>query len=239
MSIGSAVVLGFLESAEGIELSGYGADNTLADFLRKEGNYMSKYQGVNEAAKWMKGYYKAVSRHMDNEYTKEAEAGMNTDYYNPLLREVQVVLENSDAIVKQLEINLKNGIDSKIDENSTRQLMQNFRENDKHGVYSVKLRSFAIQTHKELGLPLRPLNYINDVSKVSPDFFVGFSEILEHQSAGYDLGKQIKTEDLDKYLINTPGVEKQQRASTTNKSVVPASSGKSKFRGAILKLLHR
>ena len=161
---------------------------------------MSKYASVDEAVKWMKGYYKAVSEHMSKEFKRDTEVWNGTmktiNQYGVLLREVQVGLDNSKTIAKMLEIKLEGGIDSKIKENGgTLQLLRNLREEDNRDIYSVNLRDMAIAVHKELGISTRPLNYINPESKVAPDFFEGLSYISEHPSARYNSSKPIERKD--------------------------------------------
>jgi len=147
-------------------------------FCMEEGNYVSRsqYSSIDEAIKWVKGYFKGASESL---YAFSKESALEGRYtnYGELYRELDIIEKNYPDIAQKLETKLENKIDNKIKENSgTRRLMQRFRENNTD-VYGVDLKETLTEVFKELDLPLRMLNSINTCSRVAPDYFLGINSL--------------------------------------------------------------
>jgi hypothetical protein len=196
MSIQSAETVNVLDNTS--ELAVRAVDTIyIKKFWRKEGIYVSisKYSGVNEALKWVKGYHKAVDGFVYQNYkidqTKLGAGRVDLSKYLSLRQEAGTVVDNDNSyiIIEKMKINLEKEIDKKIAANTkTRQLIQNIRENERD-INSVNLKNVAVYTYKELGIPTQILSYISEVSKVAPNYFAGFSDIPEYPNLEYDSDK--------------------------------------------------
>jgi hypothetical protein len=189
-------------------------------FLKKFGRriYVSKYQSVDEAVKWTEGYIKTVRKHHREWLGLSLTQGRGTGSYYELIGEVNILEENWDAIAKGLKTKLINKLDNKAsdppsaiklddkpkEKGGTLQRIRNFRKHKnehntviKNDDKAVILKDTLAETLAELGLPTRPLNYLDEASIVTPDYFAGISGLgSNYQSTTYHSG-QYGTNQMD------------------------------------------
>ena len=161
---------------------------------------MSKYKGVDEAVKWSWKFLKSLQIYYDH----APRHGVKFALPNDARKDAAILSEKLNvSFLDKLETKLVSEIDGKINENNgTLQRVRNIR---KHEIitYGVDLQKAVRETLDELGLPSWQTKFIAYGSKVSPNYFAGYSGIApEHKSAIYD-SRQLKT--IDEAILLSPG----------------------------------